>query len=404
MPKTAKNNLKNMYHRATKRARPIFLMSLAAAMLAGAAPAVVHAITCTSSSDCSNQITGLSTQNDQSQAQLSQLELQAEGYQGALSSLNAQIYSLESQISANQTQKANIEAQVAANEVTLTAKKASLAEDVKQMYIDGSMSTIEELATSKNLSDYVDKEQYRNDVQSQLNDQIVAIDQLQNTLNTQNDQINQILTSENTQNAQLSSAQAQQASLLNLNQSQQDTYNSQISANQSAISSLRRQQAALIEAGTRNVLIPGKSGGSGGACDNGYGNGTYPMPWCNAAQDTVATIPYSSDTINRECTSYAYWYFSQVEGHTDLRVSGNANQWLRTSNYPTHADPAVGSLAVETTGAYGHVAVVQALPGTTYGGTTVPDGYVLVSEMNYDWNGHFRYSLSPLSKFGGYIY
>jgi surface antigen len=120
--------------------------------------------------------------------------------------------------------------------------------------------------------------------------------------------------------------------------------------------------------------------------------------------DSLPTISYSADPINRECTSYAYWYFTAVEGHTGFRVSGNAKYWATSSNYPTHAAPADGAIAVETVGAYGHVAIVQALPGQEYAGRVVPAGYVLVSEMNYDWQGHFRYSYSPLSKFTAYIY
>lgn len=163
------------------------------------------------------------------------------------------------------------------------------------------------------------------------------------------------------------------------------------------------QQATIIQANTLAVT-PLKPTGSGGACDNGSGNGGYPMEWCDARMDTIRTVAYSGDRINRECTSYAYWYFTTVEGHTDFHVTGNANRWARTSNYPTHATPAVGAIAVETSGYYGHVAIVQALPGQTYEGNTVPEGYVLVSEMNYDWQGHFRHSYSPLNKFSAYIY
>lgn len=162
-------------------------------------------------------------------------------------------------------------------------------------------------------------------------------------------------------------------------------------------------QATLIQEDTLAVT-PIKPTGSGGACDNGAGNGGYPMEWCDARMDSIRTVSYSSDRINRECTSYAYWYFTTVEGYSDFHVTGNANRWARTSNYPTHATPTEGAIAVETTGAYGHVAIVQALPGQTYEGKVVPDGYVLVSEMNYDWQGHFRYSYSPLSKFSAYIY
>jgi surface antigen len=170
------------------------------------------------------------------------------------------------------------------------------------------------------------------------------------------------------------------------------------------ITKLRAQQAALIQSGTKDVSIASITSGVGGACDNGNGNGGYPAEWCSAAMDSVSTVPYSSDPINRECTSYVYWYFTSIEGFAGFRAWGNAKDWAATSNYPTRAAPAVGAIAVETAGAYGHVAIVQALPGQKYAGRAVPAGYVLVSEMNYDWNGHFRYSYSPLSKFSAYIY
>jgi hypothetical protein len=162
-------------------------------------------------------------------------------------------------------------------------------------------------------------------------------------------------------------------------------------------------QASLIQTDTINFepIVPI---GSGGACDNGNGNGGYPMEWCDARMDTIRTKAGSTDRINRQCTSYAYWYFTDVLGHTDFNVTGDAKYWARNSNYPVHAMPAVNAIAVETTGRYGHVAIVQALPGQEYDGKVVPDGYLLVSEMNYDWRGHFRYSYSPISKFSSYIY
>ena len=170
------------------------------------------------------------------------------------------------------------------------------------------------------------------------------------------------------------------------------------------ITQLRIRQAALIQSGTRGVSVAVLTSGVGGACDSGNGNGGYPSQWCNAPMDSIRTVSYSSDPINRECTSYAYWYFTSVEGHTGFRATGDAKYWAATSNYSTHTAPVDGAIAVETAGAYGHVAIVQALPGQKYAGQMVPAGYVLVSEMNYDWNGHFRYSYSPLSKFSAYIY
>jgi surface antigen len=401
MPKQKKESHSYSLRASRRLGLAVGISLVAVLCVSGSVNRLVHAVTCSSVSDCQAQVSNLNGQNAQSQASIDALQLQSEGYQGALNTLDAQISSLQQQISANQAREASIEQQMTANQQEIVTKKASLSDDVKTMYINGSMTTIEELATSKNLSDYVDKQEYQTVVQNQLTAIIQQIAALQNTLQLQKAQIDQLLTSQNAQNAQLAAAQSQQAQLLSLNQQQQGAYDAQVSANKGKISALDAQQAAIIQAGTRNVTIPGPSGGAGGACDNGYGNGGYPMVWCNASQDSLTD---SGGFPNRECTSYAYWYFTQIEGHGDFRVSGNANQWLGTSSYPTHSAPAVGGLAVETAGEFGHVAVVQALPGQTYAGATVPAGYVLVSEMNYDFEGHFRYSYSPLTKFAGYIY
>lgn len=399
MPKP-KNQTKNRILLAPRRIGFVLGISLVAVLFAtGSFTRLVHAVTCTSVADCQAQIGTLNGQNAQSQAQISALQLQSEGYQGAIDTLNAQISSLQTQISDNQAKQVSIQQQIIANQQEITLKKASLADDVKTMYIDGSMTTIEELATSKNLSDYVDKQEYQTVVQNQLTAIIQQIAALQNTLQVQKAQVDQLLTSQTAQNAQLAAAQAQQGQLLALNQQQQGAYNAQVGANKSKISALDAQQAAIIQAGTESVGSHGTYTSS--TCDNGSGSGGYPASWCDSVQDSFNPI---GGFPVRECTSYAYWYFTEVEGHTDFNVSGNADEWLNTSNYPTHSAPQVGGLAVETAGEFGHVAVVQALAGQSFQGGTVPAGDVGVSEMNYDFEGHFRYSDSPMSKFAGYIY
>jgi peptidoglycan DL-endopeptidase CwlO len=391
---TAKHSI--LAYRSIALAAGVSLVALL--FISGGFTRLVHAVTCGSVSDCQSQISNLNGQNAQTQASINSLQLQSESYQAAISSLDDQISSLQAQISSNQAHQASIEQQITANQQEIVIKKASLSDDVKTMYINGSMTTIEELATSKNLSEYVDKQEYQTVVQNQLTNIIQQITALEITLQQQKAQVEQLLTAQNAQDAQLSAAQAQQAQLLSLNQQQQDSYNAQVSSNRHAISALQAQQAAIIQAGTRSL---GGGTYTSNTCNNGSGSGGYPAGWCNTVQDSMNT---PGNFPNRECTSYAYWYFTQAEGNGDFSVSGNANQWLGTSNYPTHSAPQVGGIAVETAGTFGHVAIVQGLPGQTFQGQTVPAGYIAVSEMNYDFNGHFRYSYSPLSKFAGYIY
>ena len=365
----------------------------------------VFAASCSTASDCQQQINSLSTQNDIAQNSLAQLEAQAGSYQATINALQAQINQLQGQINDNIALQAKLTAEIAEKQQELDQQKAALGEDLKAMYVSGQMSTVEMLATSKDLSTYVDAATYSSAVQNKIQETVSAITTLQQQLAQQKAQVEQLLTALHAQQAQVAASQAEQNRLLAMNQAQQSSFDAAIAANRAQIDELKRQQAAMIQSGTMGVSIPPMSGGSGGACSNPFNgnNGRYPMSWCDAAKDTVATIP-NGGLINRECTSYAYWYFTQVEGHTDFSASGDAKYWATTSNYPVHAAPKVGAIAVETAGTWGHVAIVQALPGQTYAGQTVPGDSVLVSEMNYDLAGHFRYSFSPLSKFSDYIY
>lgn len=392
---------------------PVFRLitiSLVSVLVIGVSvPPLVHAVACTTVTDCQQQISNLNSQNSNSKQALNSLILQAQGYQGAINSLQAQISSLQQEIYANQTKQTNLKQQIIANEQAIVARKKSLASDVRAMYIDGSMNTIEQLATSNNLSTYVNKQEYQKVIQDQLNSALQQIANMQRSLQIQKNQVNELLIAENTQNSALATSQAQLSSMLSMTQQQQAAYNNQISATTNQIALLRRQQAAIIQAGTRSVSLGGNFSGNNigniyaPTCNSGFGTGGYPTAWCDSHVNNNPVITAGGFPA-RQCTSYAYWYFTSVEGHQNFFDTGNANQWLANSNYPTHSKPAVGGLAVETAGEYGHVAVVQGLPGQTISGHTVPAGYVLVSEMNYDWNGHFRYSYTPMWKFSGYIY
>jgi hypothetical protein len=243
----------------------------------------------------------------------------------------------------------------------------------------------------------VDAETYRGAVQTKIQNTLKEIAALQNELKDQQAQVEQLLELQKNQQARLDSDKAEKNRLLSLNQSEQDSYNHQIASNNKKISELQAQQAAINARNSQTVYIPGASGGSGGACDEGSGNGGYPMSWCNAPQDTIPTIPYSSDPINRECTSFAYWYYTQVEGKS-LYVTGNAKDWA-TSNYT----PRAGAIGISSAGYYGHAMIILATGGHTWHGVSVPAGQVLTMSMNYDYQGHFHYDFRAANSLS-YIY
>lgn len=316
-----------------------------------------------------DQINSLNAQNAQNQNALGSLEGQAASYQAAISQLQSQISTIQGQIAANQAQQASLAAQIQQDEDEISHEKQVLGEDLKTMYVDGQMSTIEELATSNSLSDYVDKQTYREAVQSKIQSTLKEIANLQAQLQQQKHQVDELLIDENSQNDALNAAEAQQQQLLAYNQSQQDAYTAQMRANNTKIASLRAQQAAAMAARF------GGAPGTGPACGGGY-----PGMWCDAAQDSLVD---SWGMYNRECVSYAAWAMTAKYGHHVPYGLGNANQWpagARADNIPTGSTPRVGSVAIWYVGTYGHAMVVDAVYG---------DGSFLISQYNYSFNGTY---------------
>ena len=316
-----------------------------------------------------DQINALNAQNDSTRGVVQGLQAQAASYQDAIYQLQSQIDGLQASINDNEAQQASLQQQIIDAQNQIDHERAVLANDVKSMYVDGTPTTLEVLANSKNLSDFVDKQEYRTTVQNKLHDTLVKIAQLQKDLQTKKAQVEQLLGEQHAQQAQLASSRAQQAGLLNYNESQQADYNAQIKATSKQISQLRAAQAAANA----------KLGGGVTAGDPGHGG--YPAKWDNVAQDSIMD---SWGMFNRECVSYTAWKVYSTYGHMPYwGGTGNANQWpgdAQAAGIPTSSTPKADTVAIWNVGAFGHAMWVEAVNA---------DGSLWVSQYNYDYNGHY---------------
>ena len=325
-----------------------------------------------------DQINALRAQNAGALGVLNGLESQASSYQGQIAALQQQIDAVQAQLSANQAQQADLQQQIVTDQQQIDLKKQQLGATIKSMYIDGQTTTIEQLASSKDLSDYVDKEEYHTAVQNQLHDKIKEIANLQAQLQKKKIEVDQLVTSEKAQNDQLSSDQAQQNQLLAYNEGQQSAYNAQIAANSSQIAKLR---AAQIAANSRFI---GNIPGGGTPCGGGY-----PSVWCNAPQDSLID---SWGMYNRECVSYTAFRVAASGRYMPYWGGrGNANQWVddaQQAGIPVDHSPRAGDVAISLAGAFGHAMYVESVNG---------DGTINISQYNAALNGLYstRSGLSP---------
>lgn len=332
------------------------------------------------------QIAELNQQNSENLDKQRNLEVQASSFQEKINALASQISALEKQIRSNEAKSTELKAQIKAAEEELQRQRDLLGENIRAMYLEGDISTLEMLASSKDLSDFVDKQQYRSSVKDNIKRALDKVNALKQELNQQKRELDQLIADQKGMQDVLDSQRAEQNRLLALNASQRAAIDAEIKDNYAEIEELRRQQA--IE----NARFIGTAG-TGANCGGGYpgsADGQWGVWGCNYPLD------YSVDPwgmYNRECVSYTAYKVAASGRHMPYWGGyGNANQWddnARAMGIPVDTNPRVGDVAVSNGGYYGHVMYVEHV---------YPDGKLLISQYNAGWDG--RYSEAVIDPWG----
>ena len=335
------------------------------------------AATCSTIADCTNQINA-------SRNAVNDLKNQAVSYQDAITRLQSQINILQSAINANQAEQARLEGEITKAQAEIDYQKAVLGADLRTMYIEGQMTPIEALATSNNLSDYVDKEEYRRAVQNSIQVTLDKIAKLQADLNAQKEQVVKLLADQRSQIAEVAAARSEQANMLAYNKSQQASYNSQASQNQAKLNALIAEQRAANNSGSAGTYAFVRFSGSVSDFSPGaypYANSGFSMSTAPGCNDNDGPDPWGYCT--RQCVSYAAWAV-KASGRTPPMFWGNAKNWdnrARAAGIPVYNYPEVGDIAVSNSGTWGHVMYVEAVSGDR----------IYVSQYNAQLDGHLSY-------------
>ena len=363
---------------------PIVASKLKMAGLAMSLALIVGGAAVANADQYDAQINALNNRNSAVRGAIGSLAATAGSYQDKISQLQSQINSVEAVLNQSLARQASLQQQITETKAKIDLQKKYLAENIKMMYVDGQLSTIEALATSRNLSDYVDKETYRTTVQNKIDESIKQIQIQQAQLQRQKAELDGLVAAQQQQQSLLASKRNEQQQMLSYNQSQQASYNREISANNSQIASLRQQQIAA-----NSRFVGSYSPGSGPTCGGGY-----PGYLCNAPMDSIID-PWGM--YNRECVSYTAYkvHADYLAGRNSRDMPywggrGNANQWdenARAMGLRVDRNPEPGAIAVSNSGYYGHVMYVESVNG---------DGTFNISQYNASWDGRYsvRYNVS----------
>lgn len=324
--------------------------------------------------DFDAQIRELQGNINQNQAAANQKRAEADTLANKVAALNAEISAAQNALNLTRTEIAKTTTEIAAQTAELANQQDNMRESLRSMYKDRDVTPIEVLASSDNLSDFVGKQQYMQQLKDKIDATIASITKLKAELETKKAALANKADQEKGQVNAIAAKRSEQQNLLAQTKGQEAAYQQQVAQNKNQLSAVFAARAAEIA----RQQAQGGSYQGGGACGGGY-----PGFLCNRAQDSVVD-PWGY--YNRECVSYAAWKRSAI-GRSVPMYWGNAGDWYWRGS---GGSPSYGDIAVWSYGPgypYGHVAIVESAGG----------GMMTVSEYNYGAPGVYSTRTIPVN-------
>lgn len=356
-----------------------------------------------------DKITALQADIARYQAEADRLAGESQTLQNAVSQLANEKAAIQTQIDINQAQYDQLVKEIAETEKKVQDNRDALGTTIADLYVNSKTSPLEMLASSSNVSDYLNQQEYQTSIRDQLTSTIKEIKKLKQELEDKKTEVDKVLSSQKSARDELAAREAQQQELLNKTQSDEATYQSLISSGQQAINDAKATQAlirarlnstggyTLVNMGSYSSypwnssncqmvyadLTPGGPLSHGGADGDGHDGGA----------DGIGSDGYGC----RQCASYVAWRIAKEIGVYYYWGNGNTfdDNAIAEGYQSLGQDAQPGSIAVMEGAPYGHVAWVEAVSGDQ----------VLVSQYNYNYGaGWGMYSEMWLSKYAFDVY
>lgn len=338
--------------------------------------------------DYEQQIQKLKNANAYYQKEAYELRKKADSLAGEVEIINqekAQIQTAINQISARID---TLNKEIARLEKEINQNREVLGEVLAKIYLSGNVSTIERLASSRDITDFIDEEAQAETMRQNITIKLQEIKKQREQVSAKKDEQLKALDLQKKQMATQQKLEQEKQALLNQTRGDEAEYKRLTEANNSRIDQLRLEQkkancAAIggtwLDSGT---CYQAPRAGSYNIPQGTPGGGGYPGHWAFAPLDAYVD-PWGLYT--RECVSYVAWKVHSTGRFVPhFGGRGNANQWPGTTarhGIAQGSKPKAGAAAVSMVGYYGHVMYVEAVHS---------DGTITVSDYNLMWDGNYR--------------
>ncbi|MDB5180946.1 MAG: hypothetical protein JWO54_709 [Candidatus Saccharibacteria bacterium] len=337
-----------------------------------------------------DKIRALQANMSRFQAEADRLNAEATTLGNALAQITNEKNALQSQVDLSQNQYDQLIIKIADTEKQILDNQNALGSTLASLYVDDDISPVEMLASSKDISEFLNKQEYRNSIKKELSSTINRVKDLKVQLSSQKIEVEKVLNEQKAARDSLAVKENEQATLVAQTRNDEAAYQGLIKSSASQISEAKAAQAALRA----------RSNATGGytLVDSGS---LVDYPWNNSNCRMVGYMSTGGSNGNggdghgygcRQCVSYVAWKIAKEIG-VYYSNWGNGGQWASSAISAGYQNlgrsPQAGSIAVMW-GNPGHVAWVEGVS---------PDGTkVTVSQYNYNYgSGYGMYSEMVLS-------
>lgn len=356
-------------HNRVPRSKKVFRLVgaslIALAMVIGSFPLINKPA---SADQYDDKIAQLTRDMQKYQSQASSLNAQASTLQNAIAQITNEKNALQSQIDLNQAQHDKLVIQISDTEKQIKENQDALGKTIADLYIDDGTSPIELLASSTNIGDFLNKQEYRSSVKTQLNDTIKKVKTLKTQLDSQKADLDKVIAEQKSARDDLAAKEAEQNKLLAQTQSDEANYQSLIKSNAGQIAAAKAAQAALAARANSTGGYSVVGAGRLPAYEAMWGPSGCSMGGSGGWESYGGADGNGGDGHGygcRQCASYAAWKVKQVTGNYYKWGNGGdfADNAIAAGYRNLGSSPQPGSLAVMW-GNPGHVAWVEEVSGS----------------------------------------
>jgi len=328
------------------------------------------------------------------QAEANRLNAEAATLAVALQQISNERAAIQAQVDLSQAQYDKLIIDIAKTEKEIKDNQDGLGDTIADLYMDDNVTPIELLASSTNIGDFLNKQEYRSSVRDQLSNTIKTVKKLKTQLTDQKAEVEKVLTERKNARDALVAKENEQAALLAKTNNDEASYQGLIRNSAQQIAQAKATQAAINArysgSGGYRIIEAGSAGG-------------YPWNNSNCRMQGYMSTGGAPGTDGedgfgygcRQCASYVAWRVGKETGYHPTNWGDAKNFTAAAKRSPwngVEGGPRAGSIAVMDPGKagqnHGHTAWVEAVNGNK----------VIVSQYNYDYGqGYGMYSMMELS-------